>query len=135
MTDETPPPPSTPEEPDAQSEPADSTQPAPPTSEERTMAMLCHLLAIFTWVLAPLIIWLLKKEESSFIDDQGKEALNFQITIAIAYAVGVVLSCIGVGFLLILAVWVVDIVFCILATVAANRGERYRYPLSIRLVK
>ena len=88
-------------------------------------------------VLGPLLIWLLKKDQSSFIDDQGKEALNFQITIGLFYIGVAILSCVtlGLGGLLAPVVWIVAIVFAILGTVAANRGERYRYPLAIRLIK
>ena len=99
------------------------------------MGMLCHLLGIFTWFLGALIIWLLKKDEDSFVDDQGKEALNFQITVFIAYAVGSITSCIGIGFIVLAAAWILNIVFCILGTVAASKGTRYRYPVCIRLIK
>jgi uncharacterized protein len=102
--------------------------------EDRSMAMLCHLLGIFTGFIGPLIIWLLKKDQSNYVDDQGKESLNFQITLLIAHLVAGVAVCIHFGFLN-LAIWVLTIVFGVLATVAANRGERYRYPFSLRLVK
>ena len=101
------------------------------------MAMLAHLLAIFTWFLGPLIIWLTQKETSAFVDDQGKEALNFQITIGLAYVAVGVATCVtlGLGSILIPLVGIVNLVFCILACVAANKGERYRYPFAIRLIK
>jgi uncharacterized Tic20 family protein len=102
--------------------------------------MLCHLLGLFTSFVGPLIIWMLKKAEDPFIDDQGKEALNFQITVGIAFiAVGIVpvllrfLACV-MPFLG-LAVSVADIVFCIIATIKANGGEAYRYPVAIRFIK
>ena len=101
------------------------------------MAMLAHLLAIFTWFLGPLIIWLTQKETSAFVDDQGKEALNFQITIGLAYVAVGVATCVtlGLGSILAPVVGIVNLVFCILACVAANKGERYRYPFAIRLIK
>jgi uncharacterized protein len=104
-------------------------------SEERTLAMLCHLLGLFTSFVGPLILWLIKKDESKFVDDQGKEALNFQITVAIAFAIAGALSFACIGLLLIPAVGIADLVFSIIAAVAANKGEAYRYPACIRLIK
>ncbi len=98
------------------------------------MAMLSHLLAIFFGWLAPLIIWLVKKE-SPFVADQAKESLNFQITVFIAYLVCFALSFVLIGCFLMPVVAVADIVLCIMATLAANKGERYRYPFAIRLIK
>lgn len=106
-----------------------------PSSEERTMALLCHLLGLFTSFVGPLILWLIKKDESKFVDDQGKEALNFQITVLIASAIGGLTTMICIGFLILAAVWIADIVLCILAAVDANKGKAYRYPATIRLVK
>jgi uncharacterized protein len=104
-----------------------------PDQDARTMGMLCHLLGIFTGFIGPLIIWLIKKDSSPFVDDQGKEALNFQIIALIAT------FCCLLGFcfapLLIAAVQVTRIVFCIIATVQANQGVAYRYPLPFRLIR
>ncbi|MCX5638047.1 MAG: DUF4870 domain-containing protein [Planctomycetota bacterium] len=97
--------------------------------------MLGHLLAIFTSFLGPLIIWLVKKDEHPFVDEQGKEALNFQITVLIACLAAGLLTFVCIGFLLLPAVAIVDIIFCVMACVAANKGEHYRYPLSIRFIK
>ncbi len=101
------------------------------------MALLAHLLGIFTWFIGALIIWLLKKDQSRFVDHHGKEALNFQITLGIAYIAVGVLTCLtlGVGSLLSPIVWFVNVIFCILACVAANNGQWYRYPVSLRLIK
>jgi uncharacterized Tic20 family protein len=117
--------------------PPASASPATLQSNERTMAMLAHLLAIFTWFLGPLIIWLTQKESSAFVDDQGKEALNFQITIGIVYVAVGIATCLtlGLGAILMPLVGIVNLIFCILACVAANKGERYRYPIAIRLIK
>lgn len=103
--------------------------------DARMWGMLCHLLAIFTCFIGPLIIWLIKKEEDAFIDDQGKEALNFQITVAIAGFVSFLLSFICIGFFLGAAVGICNLVFCIIASIKANGGERYRYPVALRLIK
>ena len=109
--------------------------PAQVSSDERTMALLAHLLGIFSFFVGPLVIWLIKKDESEFVDYHGKEALNFQLTMLIAYIVGVILSTIVIGLCITLAVWVVIIIFSIMAAVAANKGEYYRYPISIRFIK
>jgi uncharacterized Tic20 family protein len=103
--------------------------------DARTFAMLAHLLAIFTSFVGPLVIWLVKKDEHPFVDEQGKEALNFQITVAIAYIVAGLLSFLCIGFLLFPAVGVVNLIFCIMACVAVNKGEHYRYPLTVRFIK
>ena len=118
---------------------AGAVPPAPGGKETNkdalTFAMLAHLLAIFTWFLGPLIIWLLKKDDHPYIDEQGKEALNFQITVTIAYCAAGVLSILCIGLLLFPLIWIGDLIFCILACIAANKGEHYRYPVSIRLIK
>jgi uncharacterized Tic20 family protein len=108
-----------------------------PTSDERTMSMLCHLGAIIPQIgfICPLIIWLMKKDQSKFVDDQGKESLNFQITIFFGYLLGWVLMFILIGFFVLGAVWLLNIIFCIIAGLAANKGEKYRYPFAIRLIK
>ncbi len=109
----------------------------PPSKDDCNMAMLAHLLAIVTGFVAPLIIWLIKKDESPFIDDQGKEALNFQITLIFAYLAVIVLSCVTLGLAspLIFVLFVVDVIFCIMAGVAASKGEHYKYPVTFRLIK
>ncbi len=106
-----------------------------PSKEARTMAMLAHLLGIFTWFIGPLLIWLLKKDEDAFIDDQGKEALNFQITVGIIYVICVATSCFVIPVFIMMGVGVVALVLAILAAVKANDGEAYRYPFALRLIK
>ena len=108
---------------------------ATPSSDERTWAMLTHLLTLISSFVAPLIIWLAKKEDSPFVDDQGKEALNFQITVLLAYAVAGLLTCVVVGFLLLPAVWLASVVFAIIGGIKARDGVRYRYPVALRLLK
>lgn len=109
--------------------------------EARTWAMLCHLGAFagflipFGNIIAPLIIWLIKREESPLIDDQGKESLNFQISMTIYFLVSLLLTLIFIGFLLMIALAIFEIIFVIIATVRANEGEKYRYPLCIRFIK
>ncbi|KPJ52131.1 MAG: hypothetical protein AMS16_06805 [Planctomycetes bacterium DG_58] len=104
-------------------------------SEAKTFAMLCHLTGIFLGFIGPLIFWLIKKDEHPLVDDQGKEALNFQLTILICFVAAFVLIFVLVGFLLVPAVWVFDVVMSIIGTVEANKGNRYRYPVCIRFLK
>jgi len=110
--------------------------------QERTWAMLCHLLAFAFFVfppmgmfLGPLVVWLIKKEEFPMVDDQGKESLNFQISVAIYAIVAGVLIFAIIGFFLLGALVVFWIIMVILASVKASEGERYRYPLAIRFIK
>jgi uncharacterized Tic20 family protein len=106
----------------------------PSTPDDRMMAMLCHFGGIIGGFLLPLIIWLVKKDQSKFIDDQGKEALNFQITMFIAIMISVVSIIAFIGLLLLPAVLIVNMVFSILAGIAANKGTVYRYPFTLRLI-
>lgn len=99
------------------------------------MAMLSHLLAIFFGFIPPLIIWLVKKQESTFIEDQAKEALNFQITMAIAWFACFLLTMILIGALLMPVLFIGNLVLCIMAALKANEGIAYRYPFALRLVK
>ncbi|HET6603527.1 MAG TPA: DUF4870 domain-containing protein [Xanthomonadaceae bacterium] len=105
------------------------------------MAMFAHLSALvgiiipFGNVLGPLLIWLLKKETMPFVDDQGKEALNFQITVTIALLVCIVLMFVLIGLLLLPLVGLAALILTVIAAVKANEGTAYRYPFTLRLVK
>ena len=109
--------------------------------QANTWGMLCHLTALsgfiipFGHVLGPLIVWLIKKDEFPFVDDQGKESLNFQISMTIYTFVAIILCFALVGFILAPALMIANIVFVILAGVKANTGEPYRYPCTIRFIK
>ncbi len=104
------------------------------TNDDRTMALLAHIGGILTGFLVPLIIWLIKKDQSEFVDHHGREALNFQITVIIAFFISAILTYVLIGCFMFAAVWIGDIVFGVLAAVAANKGEWYRYPISIRFI-
>lgn len=106
-----------------------------PSKDARTMAMLAHLLGIVLGFLGPLIIWLIKKDEEPFVDDQGKEALNFQITVLIGLFASGILTFICVGFFTGLAIVIANLVLCIMAGMKANEGVTYRYPFTLRLIK
>ncbi len=113
------------------------SQPASPTatSEERTLAILAHVLTLVGGFLAPLIIWLLKKDESAFVTENAKESLNFQITLILAMIVCGVLMLIIIGAFLMMIVGMLALVFIIIATVRASEGKIYRYPMTIRFIK
>lgn len=101
---------------------------------ERTMAILAHILGFFTGFIAPLILYLVLNEQP-FAKDQSREALNFQITVLIGIIVSMILMAILIGFILFVAVLVLDVIFCIMAAVAVSKGEAYRYPVAIRFIK
>jgi len=120
--------------------------PSPPatgslSAEEKQWAMFAHLSALvgyiipFGSIIGPLLIWQIKKNEMPFVDDQGKEALNFQITVAIAAIVCLILIVVFIGILLFPIVALADLIFIVMASIAANNGQAYRYPFSIRLIK
>jgi uncharacterized protein len=104
------------------------------TSDERGLAVLAQVLGIFTGFLGPLVMYLVAKPEQPFLKHHAAEALNFQITVTIAYIVSFVALFVLVGFILLPLVWVGSLVLMILASVAANRGDWYRYPVNLRLV-
>lgn len=114
---------------------------AGPSAEERQWAMFAHLSTLvgllipFGSLLGPLIIWQIKKAEMPFVDDQGKEALNFQITVFLAVVVCIVLMFILIGMLLLPIVGIAWLVLSIMAGIKANNGETYRYPFTLRLIK
>ena len=104
------------------------------SSDDNTMGMLAHLLAIVSGFLGPLIIWLMKKDTSPYVDYHGKEALNFQITMFFAWMASFVLAFVLIGFLLMPILLIVGIVLPIMGGLAANKGEYYKYPLTLRLI-
>jgi len=105
-----------------------------PSQDEKTMAMLAHLLGIFGF-LGPLILWLIKKDQSPFVNDQGKEALNFHLTLLIGIVIGIITSFICIGLIIIPVVWLLGVIFSILAAMKAKEGIAYRYPFAIRFIK
>jgi uncharacterized Tic20 family protein len=104
-------------------------------SDERMWSMLAQLGGIIIGFLSGLLVMLIMGKRSAFVNEQAKEALNFQITLIIGWVIAFVLSFLLIGFLLFPILWIVNIVFCIIAGMANNRGEAYRYPLTLRLVK
>ncbi|KPY30119.1 hypothetical protein ALQ60_00259 [Pseudomonas syringae pv. papulans] len=120
----------------------DSPQPLyKPSREARQWAMFCHLSALiglvfpFGNLLAPLIFWQMKRETDPFIDSQGKEALNFQITAAIAGLICIMLMFVVIGIALFMLVCLGAFILTVIAGVKANNGLEYRYPFTWRLLK
>ena len=115
------------------------------SDEDKQMAMFVYLLGIFTGFIGPLILWLIKRDQSKFIDYHGKEMVNFSITLAI---VGVCIAAIGgpvvvltfglaalIVVPLLMAVNIYAIVMIVIGAIKANRGEWYEFPISLRLIK
>ena len=122
----------------------DNTPPPPPGApgpEARQWALFVHLSALLGFIIpfgnlvGPLIIWQLKKDMDPFVDDQGKEALNFQITVALLMLVCLLLALVVIGLLLMWVVGVGALVLTIIAAIKANEGRAYRYPFCWRLIK
>jgi uncharacterized Tic20 family protein len=130
----------------------DLTSTPPPAAaassvQERQWGMAAHLSAFagflipFGSILGPLVVWLVKREEMPFVNDQGKEALNFNILAGIIAVALLILTVgtFGLGALLTvpigIALGIVWIIFTIMAAIKANEGVSYRYPVNLRLVK
>ncbi len=106
-----------------------------PSQDERMFAALIYGISFFTAFIGPLIIWLLKKDESEYIDYHGKEYLNFLISYTVYSIISVVLMILLVGFLLIWIVGALAFIFTIIAAVKAYEGTEYRIPLVFRLIR
>ena len=122
--------------------PPESAEMVPVLSSDVTnIAMLCHLLALTAYVtgvghiIGPLILWLIKKDDHPFIDEAGKESINFQISMTIYMLIAVPTLCIGIGFVVLPALGILDTVLTIVAAVKTANGEHYRYPLTIRFLR
>ena len=117
------------------------TPPGLPSPEARKWALIAHLsgflgcLIPFGSLIGPLLVWQLKKDQDVFIDDQGKEAMNYQISVAIAALISVLLMVIVIGFLLIWVVIIGAVILMIIAAIKANEGKAYRYPFCWRIIK
>lgn len=113
-----------------------------PSQDEKTMALLSHILTLagaFVFLiggfLPPLIIYLIKKDESKFVSEHAKESLNFQITMAIGFIISFVLMFVIIGVLLAAVLGIIELVLIIVATIKASEGKLYRYPFNLRLIK
>lgn len=104
------------------------------SKEARNLAMLCHLLGIVGFF-APLVIWLNEKDKYKFVDDHGRAALNYQISIIIYYIASCMLCFIIIGFFMLIALAIMHIVFVIMGAVKASNGQPWQYPIAIRFIK
>jgi uncharacterized Tic20 family protein len=103
--------------------------------DSKTWAILAHLIPLVgLGFIAPLVIYLIKKDDDPFVAHHAREALNFQITVIIALIISAILILVFIGILLLIAVGIASLVFAILAAVAASNEQMYEYPISIRLV-
>ena len=108
---------------------------------ERQWGMFLHLAALATLigiplgnVIGPLIIYLIKKDEYEFVNEQGKEVLNFQITWTLILIVSTIFIIVGIGFLLLIGFGIAWLILVIMGAVAANNGQYYKYPLTFRFI-
>ena len=132
--------------------PAETTPPAETpagsmSKNEQTMGMLCHLTALAAFLIpgvghvfgghliGPLIVWMIKRNEMPFVESQGKESLNFQISITIYGILASILIIVLIGFVLLAAVAIFNVVCVIMASIETANGKPYRYPLCIRFIK
>jgi uncharacterized Tic20 family protein len=128
-------------------EPQPTSPPPPPapasstSSEIRTWSVLCHASALlglflhfFGHLLGPLVVWLIKRDASPEIDANGKESLNFQISMLIYDAIAAILCIVLIGIPILIALWILNTVFVIIASVKTSEGKFYRYPFTIRFL-
>lgn len=103
-------------------------------ANDKNIAVLTHIGGIFFSFIPALIVWLLKKDDSAYLGAQAREALNFQITMIIAYMAAGVLVWVLIGFLLYPILWLANLVLCIMAAINVSKGEDYQYPFALRLI-
>jgi len=114
---------------------------APTNRDENMWAMFCHLSALvgfaipFGNIIAPLIIWTLKKDEYPHVNDQGKEAINFQLSITVYILISVILVFVVIGIPLLIILGIFSLIMTVIAALNANDGNKYRYPFTIRFIK
>ena len=128
-----------------ETQPTSSPRPSIPSSstssEVRTWSVLCHASALlglffhfFGHLLGPLIVWLIKRDLSPAVDANGKESLNFQISMLIYDIVAGILCIVLIGIPILIALWILNTVFVIIASVKTSEGKFYRYPFTIRFL-
>jgi len=110
--------------------------------QERLWGMFCHLASLVAFIgipfgniIGPLVVWLVKKNEMPFVDAQGKESLNFQISMSLYLLVASVLCLLVIGIPLLIALAITDLVLVIIASIKISNGETFQYPLTIRFLK
>ena len=112
----------------------------PVHQDERTWAMFCHLSAFagfiipFGSLIGPIIVWSIKRDQYPLVDDQGKEAINFQISMFLYYIIAALLILVVIGIFLLGALFIFKLIMTVIASIKANEGTRFRYPLNIRFI-
>lgn len=110
-------------------------------SQEKTWGMFCHLAALAGFVIplgniiGPLVVWLIKKEESPYVDAQGKESLNFQISVTIYCFIAAILIIVVIGIFMLIAIGIATMILIIVGAIKANNKEEFSYPLTIRFIQ
>ena len=123
--------------------PVDGSDPAPKNKEDNTLGIVCHLLSFAQFVLVipfgniigPLVLWLIKRGESPYLDAHGKEVLNFNLSWTIYGIVAAILCLVFIGFIIGLILLVAWVVLVVIGSIKASEGKIYRYPLTIRMIK
>ena len=105
-----------------------------PSNDDKNIATVTHLGGTVFSFIPALVVWVLKKDDNAYISNQAKEALNFQITVLMAQFIAGVLAIILIGFLFMGIIWLLNVVFCIIAAISTSKGETYRYPFCLRLI-
>jgi uncharacterized Tic20 family protein len=114
--------------------PALPAEPAP-TQDEKNLALIMHVLSLVGFsLIGPLIVWLVKKDESAFIDAQGRELLNFQLIFLIYFLVSFVLCLVLVGFFLVGGLALASLILTIIGLIRATEGKIYRFPVTIKML-
>ncbi|MBB64037.1 MAG: orotate phosphoribosyltransferase [Waddliaceae bacterium] len=111
-------------------------------NSQRTWSIFAHLSSLsfligipFGNILGPLVIWLIKKDEMPLVNEAGKESINFQISITIYSIIAVILTLVFIGFFLLAALIIANIILVVIASIKASNGEKFEYPFTIRLLK
>ena len=106
-----------------------------PSPDERIAATLAHLLTLICGFIAPLVIYLIKKDDSQYVAEHAKESLNFQITIFLGYIIGFLTLIILIGIPILMLLGIVHLVLVIVATIKASENKMYRYPINFRIIR
>ena len=107
----------------------------PPTQDEKTLAMVTHLLTLFSFFIAPLVIYIIKKNESHFVAEHARQALNFSISYTIIIFVSILLIIVLVGILMLIVFGIMGTVWIIIAAIRASEGRLYKFPFTIEFIK
>lgn len=112
------------------------------TRDERNYVMWMHLSGLSTYIgipfghiLIPLVLWALKRKESTVVDQQGVEILNFQVTVSFYYLFSTMLTFILIGFVFLPVVFLLHVISAIMAAVRAHEGSAFRYPATLRVIR